>query len=121
MDGRAYVEDILTSPKVAGRATFMWRGGATCLLLYFYGSIYIYMYVCMCDDDDDELYMSRSVFRRISTRLQQTARATRAKISASFACVVLSYNLCSLYYYYDYDCELRISAKIAPEDMPSVA
>ena len=36
MDGRAYVEDILTSPKVAGRATFMWRGGATCLLLYFY-------------------------------------------------------------------------------------
>ena len=43
--GRAYVEDILTSPKVAGRATFMWRGGATCLLLYFYGSIYIYVCV----------------------------------------------------------------------------
>ena len=75
----------------------------------------------MCDDDDDDLYMNRSVFRRMSKRLQQTARATRAKISASFARVVLSYNLCSLYYYYDYDCELRISAKIAPEDMPSVA
>jgi len=64
-DGRAYVEDILTSPKVAGRATFMWRGGA-CVYCCTFMDRYIYMYVCMCDDDDDELYMNRSVFRRIS-------------------------------------------------------
>ena len=82
------------------------------------------MYMCVCVMMMMMMmnFMNKSVFRRIIKRLQQTARATRAKISASFGCVpvVLIYNLCSLYYY-DYDCALRISAKIAPEDMPSVA